>query len=163
MERDHDADLESIIERLRELPREAEAGDDGWPAVRERIEPRGLRAVRAHPAWLRAAAAVVLFAAGGLGGFFIARPDDDMATSATRFDEALALAAEVQRTGTEYVAALAAFAAVVDSLSADVRAQGRDAAIATLFGAANELAVIGGAPDGVIVPVSAGDRRSMRF
>jgi len=162
MERDHDADLESIIERLRELPREAKAGDDGWPAVRERIAPQGLRVVATHPTWLRAAAAVVLFAAGGLGGFFIARTDGSE-KSASRFDEALALAAEVQRTGTEYVAALAAFAAVVDSLSADVRAQGRDAAIATLFGAANELAVIGGAPDGVIVPVSAADRRSTRF
>jgi hypothetical protein len=163
MERDHDADLESIIERLRELPHEARTSEDGWPAVRERIEPRGLRAVTAGPSWLRAAAAVVLFAAGGLGGFFIARADGDAGMSASRFDEALALAAEVQRTGTEYVAALAAFAAVVDSMSADVRVQGRDAAIATLFGAANELAVIGGPPDGVIVPVSAGDRRSTRF
>jgi len=163
MERDHDADLGSILDRLRELPREAAAGDDGWQGVRERIDPGGPRGLWSRPAWLRAAAAVALFAAGGLGGFFIAHSREDARAPASRFDEALALAAEVQRTGTEYVAALAAFAAVVDSLSADVRAQGRDAAIATLFGAANELAVIGGTPDGVIVPVTAADRRPTRF
>ena len=58
------------------------------------------------------------------------------------------LAAEVQRTGTEYVTALAAFAAVVDSLSEDVRIQGREAAIAALMGAAQEWGALRGtSPD----------------
>ena len=52
------------------------------------------------------------------------------------------LATEVQRTGTEYVAALSAFAAIVDSISIDVRDQGRDVAFAALVGATEQWAVL---------------------
>jgi hypothetical protein len=48
----------------------------------------------------------------------------------------LAPAVEVQRAGTEYVAALAALRR---ETRAEVRGQGREAALATLFGAAHEL------------------------
>jgi hypothetical protein len=104
----------------------------------------------------------VIFAAGGLGGFLMADRGPG-AEPAAAIDEALALAAEVQRTGTEYVAALAAFAAVVDSLSADARTQGRDAAIATLFGAASELVAMGGPPADVLVPMNGVGRSPVRF
>lgn len=154
---DAHSDMEALVERLGALPRDAEEGEDGWPRVRARIASNGARR-----GWTRAAAAVVIFAAGGLGGFLMADRGQERRSTAA-IDEALTLAAEVQRTGTEYVAALAAFAAVVDSISADVRAQGRDAAIATLFGAANELVAIGGPPDGVIVPGRGVGRSPVRF
>ena len=61
---------------------------------------------------------------------------------------AINLAAEVQRTGTQYVTALAAFAAVVDSLSENVRLQGREAAITALLAAAQEWGTLRGTPPG---------------
>ena len=152
-----DTEMERLVERLGALPREAGSGTDGWPAVRARISPGGGRS-----RWIRAAAATLIFAAGGLGGFLIGDRGGEAGPS-TSIDQALTLAAEVQRTGTEYVAALAAFAAVVDSISADVRAQGRDAAIATLFGAAHELVAIGGPPDGVIIPGRGVAQSPVRF
>ena len=131
--------MDELIDRLGALPTETEPGEDGWPAIRARIEPR--RSPRTW--WKQAAAAAVIFVAGLTGGFLAAKSEGVPSSS---IDEALTLAAEVQRTGTEYVAALAAFSAVIDSLSADARTQGRDAAIATLFGAASELAAFGGDP-----------------
>ena len=153
---DGDRELEGIVERLNALPTEAASGTDGWPDLVARLEARNR--VRT---WRRAAAAIVIFGAGAAGGFFL-RPAADAPEPGT-MDEALALAAEVQRTGSEYIAALAAFAAVVDSLSNDARSQGRDAAIATLFGAASELAALTGEPDGWVVPVRSNDRGRVRF
>jgi hypothetical protein len=54
------------------------------------------------------------------------------------------------------VAALAAFTSMVDSLSADARAQGRDAAVATLFGAATQLASLTGAGASSVPPAAGG-------
>lgn len=138
--------MDDLIERLAALPNEADPGTDGWPGIERRIGRRGVRA-----RWIRAAAAVVIFGAGAAGGF-MARGASD-APEPGSIDAALVLAAEVQRTGSEYVAALAAFAAVVDTLSADARIQGRDAAIATLFGAAQELAALDGGRSSIVVPV----------
>ena len=148
--------MDDLTDRLAALPTEADPGTDGWPAIEARLRRR-----RGAGAWMKAAAAVALFAAGA-GGGFLARGSLDAPPTGS-IDEALILAAEVQRTGTEYVAALAAFAAVVDSLSADARAQGRDAAIATLFGAANELAALSGGADGWVVPVNTMDANRVRF
>jgi hypothetical protein len=147
--------MDDLTDRLAALPSEADSGTDGWPAIEARL--------RSHrrTGWLKVAAAVALFAAGAGGGFF-ARGTLE-APSPGSIDEALVLASEVQRTGTEYVAALAAFAAVVDSLSVDVRSQGRDAAIATLFGAANELAALSGGADGWVIPVDLAGANRVRF
>lgn len=136
-------------ERIAALPEAAEVVPEQWDAIRAALEARTERAARrVSPAarggwsrrWLRVAAAVTLLAAGVAGGF--AAGQRHAAAPRSPVDEAMELAAEVQRTGSEYVAALAAFTAVVDSLSDDVRLQGRDAAIATLVGAATELAVL---------------------
>jgi hypothetical protein len=144
------------IGRLERLPREADPGRDLWPGIAAEIAgdawgaggsgaaPPGTRVGRGPGRfgggrWVQAAAAVAIFALGGIGGWAVTRPSDPPEAS---IDQALALAAEVQRTGSEYVAALAAFVSVVDSLSGDVRSQGRDAAIATLYGASRELVAL---------------------
>ena len=148
--------MNDLIDRLGALPTEADPGTDGWPGIERRIRLRGLGA-----GWVRAAAAVLIFAAGAAGGF-LAR-GAAAAPEPGSIDEALLLAAEVQRTGSEYVAALAAFAAVIDTLSADARVQGRDAAIATLFGAAHELAALDGGRSPVLIPVNRGDGQRVPF
>jgi hypothetical protein len=147
--------MDELTERLAALPTEADPGTDGWPAIEARLQDRR------RTGWLKVAAAVALFAAGASGGFLVRGTLE--APQPGSIDEALVLAAEVQRTGSEYVAALAAFAAVVDSLSVDVRSQGRDAAIATLFGAANELAALSGGADGWVIPVDFADASRVRF
>jgi len=125
--------------RIAALPEAADVVPEQWAEIRAAIEPRSRRRP-AGPWWVQIAAAVTLLAGGIAGGF--AAGQRQAVTPRSSIDEAMELAAEVQRTGSEYVAALAAFTAVVDSLSADVRLQGRDAAIATLVGAAAELAVL---------------------
>lgn len=147
--------MDDLTDRLAALPTEADPGTDHWPAIEARLR-------RPRPVgWMKVAAAIALFAAGASGGFF-ARGSLE-APAPGSIDEALVLAAEVQRTGSEYVAALAAFAAVVDSLSTDARSQGRDAAIATLFGAANELAALSGGADGWVIPVDLAGSNRVRF
>jgi hypothetical protein len=148
--------MDDLLERLGALPKEADPGTDGWPAIEDHI-----RGAHRERRWVKAAAAIVIFAAGATGGFF-ARGGAP-APDAGSIDEALLLAVEVQRTGSEYVAALSAFADVVDDLSVDVRAQGRDAAIATLFGAATELAALDGGTDGLLIPRNRLDANRVRF
>ena len=131
---------DDIAERLGQLPVEAEPVNDLWP----RVEARMGRSSRWHgtDAFVQLAAASIIFAVGlGTGlavGFTRSQPTQPESVYAMN------LAAEVQRTGTEYVTALAAFASVVDSLSEDVRVQGRDAAIAALMAAAQEWGTLRG-------------------
>ena len=135
---------DGIAERLGQLPIEAEPVNDLWPRVEARIgSPRGWHSTNAL---VQLAAASIIFAVGlGTG----------LAVGITRSEptpqqpvRAMSLAAEVQRTGTQYVTALAAFAAVVDSLSEDVRSQGREAAITALMAAAQEWGTLRGTPPG---------------
>lgn len=126
-------------ERISALPEAADVVPDQWDGIRAAIERRTARRPDRRR-WVQIAAAVTLLAAGLAGGY--AAGQRQATAPRSSIDEAMELAAEVQRTGSEYVAALAAFTAVVDSLSDDVRLQGRDAAIATLVGAATELAAL---------------------
>lgn len=148
--------MDDLTDRLGALPKSADPGGEGWPEIESRIGR-----FRHRAGWMKAAAAVLIFGAGALGGFTVRGAPET--AEAGSIDEALLFAAEVQRTGTEYVAALAAFAAVVDSLSIDARAQGRDAAIATLFGAATELAALDGGTDGFLIPLNSVDTNRVRF
>jgi hypothetical protein len=147
--------MDDLVDRLGALPTDAVSGADGWPEIEARIRVRGRRS-----GWIRVAAAAVIFVAGATGGFMARGASTTL--GAGSIDEALLLAAEVQRTGTEYVAALAAFASVVDSLPVNARAQGRDAAIATLFGAATELAALDGGAERLVIPLNAAATR-VRF
>lgn len=130
----HD-DIPPEIPGLDRLPREAAPARDLWPEVEARLnrsEP-----VRRRPsALLPIAAALLLFASGVAVGHLWGR---STAETAAPFQPAgpLAPATEVQRAGTEYVAALAALR---QEPRAEVRGQGQEAAFAALFGAAHELA-----------------------
>jgi hypothetical protein len=135
---------DEIADRLAQLPVEADPVNDLWPGIEPRVrEPRSWRG--AHT-FVQLAAASVIFAVGlGTGlafGFTRTTP------AAPQSMRAMNLAVEVQRTGTQYVTALAAFAAVVDSLSEDVRIQGREAAITALLAAAQEWGTLRGTPPG---------------
>ena len=121
---------EDLIQRLGSLPREAGPARDLWPEVEARIAPGS--PARRSPL-LRIAAAVLLFVGGVAVGHVWGRSSSQ---SPPPPSHPLAAAEEVQRTGTEYVAALAALRGEPRSA---VRAQGREAAFSTLYGAAHEL------------------------
>jgi hypothetical protein len=121
---------EDLAQRLGSLPREAGPARDLWPEVEARIAS-GPPARRSSPL-LRLAAALLLFASGVAVGLLWGRS----ATDAPTPRHPMAAAEEVQRTGTEYVAALAALRGEPRS---EVRTQGREAAFSTLYGAAHEL------------------------
>lgn len=129
-----------LLRALAELPTEADPSRDLWIGITQRIHARPRWLLRTPATQVAAAALIFLF---GLGSGWAVSTAGDPRPRPT-VENAMQLAAEVQRTGSEYVAALAALAAVVDSVSADIRLQGRDAALATLYGAATELALLGG-------------------
>ncbi len=132
---------DEIADRLAQLPVDADPVNDLWPGIETHVhQPRS----QGSNTLIQLAAASVIFAVGlGTGlafGFTRTQP------AAPQSVRAMNLAAEVQRTGTQYVTALAAFAAVVDSLSDDVRIQGREAAITALMAAAAEWGTLSGTP-----------------
>ena len=131
---------DDVADRLGELPVEADPVNDMWPRIEARLSS-GSSWYRMNM-FMQVAAASVIFAVGlGTGLAVGLTRSQPVATPPVH---AMNLAAEVQRAGTQYVTALAAFAAVVDSLSEDVRIQGREAAIAALLGAAEEWGTLRG-------------------
>lgn len=130
------------IPGLDQLPREAAPARDLWPEIETRLRDEPVPVQRRSPRFLRLAAAVVLFASGVAVGLVWSRstaavmPAADT-TAAVHARGPLAPATEVQRAGTEYVAALAA---LQRERRAEIRGQGREAAFAAMFGAAHELA-----------------------
>lgn len=129
------------LPELDRLSREASPARDLWPEIEARLkEPVPVR--RRSPRFLRLAAAILLFMSGVAVGHVWGRADaPPMPPVATRAEvlarDPLAPATEVQRAGTEYVAALAA---LQRETRAEVRGQGREAAFSAIFGAAHELA-----------------------
>ena len=122
---------DDLIQRLGSLPREAGPARDLWPEVEARIASGP--PVRRRSPLLRIAAALLLFASGVAVGLFWGR---SASVPPPPPSHPLAAAEEVQRTGTEYVAALAALRGEPRPA---VRTQGREAAFSTLYGAAHEL------------------------
>jgi hypothetical protein len=131
-----------ILQRLGTLPREAQPARDLWAGVAARLAAstpgRPLQATRRRPRpgryLIQAAAALLLFAGGFLAGELrSARPAPQPRLAA---QDSFTMAAEVQRTGTEYVTALASLRKLDDPAS---QAQGREAALSVLYGAAHEL------------------------
>lgn len=127
---------EDLAARLANLSREAEPARDLWPGIEARIAgPAAAPRPRRGAALLRLAAAVLIFASGVAVGRVWDRPGSAAAPPGVQ--DPLAAASEVQRAGTEYVAAVAALRV---EPRAEVRDQGREAALSTLVGAAHELA-----------------------
>jgi hypothetical protein len=126
-----------VLRRLAALPAEAEPSRDLWPAVAARIAESRPPLARSPRRFLaQAAAALLLFASGvAAGQRWGAREAAAARTEPAR--DAFVAAAEVQRTGTEYVAALRSLAECPDGSGA--REQGREAALSAFYGAANEL------------------------
>lgn len=145
------------------LSREAAPARDLWPEIEARLkQPVPVR--RRTSALLRIAAALLLFASGLAVGHAWGRssapPADTPAAAHTRGP--LAPAVEVQRAGTEYVAALAALRR---EPRAEIRGQGREAALSALVGAAHELARLApgdAAASEVLSTVSQARDRSVR-
>jgi hypothetical protein len=134
--RDNIADIPAIP-GMDQLPHEAAPARDLWPEIEARLSRPIGRPVpirRRTSLLLRLVAALLLFASGVVVGrsSVMAPP----VSSASRIENPIAPAAEVQRAGTEYVAALAALRREPQP---EVRGQGREAAFAALFGAAHEL------------------------
>jgi hypothetical protein len=127
----------ATLQRLASLPLEAEPARDLWPAVAARIAPPARPAARfPRRYWAQAAAALLLFASGVAAGHSWGARAREAPRSLPAGD-AFVAAAEVQRTGTEYVAALRSLAECTESSGA--REQGREAALSAFYGAANEL------------------------
>ncbi len=126
-----------ILQRLAALPLEAEPARDLWPAVAARIASPKPATARPRRRFLaQAAAALLLFASGVAAGHRWGSREGAAPLTQPPRDPFVA-AAEVQRTGTEYVAALRSLAECTDGSGA--REQGREAALSAFYGAANEL------------------------
>lgn len=128
---------EDLAARLGNLSREAEPARDLWPGIEARIAGPATapRPRRSAATLLRLAAAVLIFVAGVAVGRVWDRSESAAAPPAVH--DPLSSASEVQRAGTEYVAAVAALRG---EPRAEVRDQGREAALSTLVGAAHEIA-----------------------
>jgi len=132
-----------ILQRLGTLPQEAQPPRDLWAGVAARLAAsapgRPLQAPRRRPRpgryLIQAAAALLLFAGGFLAGELRGARQAPQPRLAAQGDP-FAVAAEVQRTGTQYVTALASLRKLDDPAT---KAQGREAALSVLYGAAHEL------------------------
>jgi hypothetical protein len=130
---DEDERLEEIAARLRELPAEAEPARDLWPGIAARITAREapVRRPGRGRVLLQMAAALAIFA----GGVAVGRGTVEGPEEARIAGDPLQTAAEVQRTGAQYIAALSS----LTSEQGPALEQGREAALSTLYGAAYEL------------------------
>jgi hypothetical protein len=138
---------------LASLPRDRDPG--------RLLEERTVRALREHrligrrfrPRWYRripviaagVAAAVALFAGGLAVGQWIGTRTVAESMAAANHQTAMQAAAAVQRAGSAYVLALTALAQVADTAQGSAVAQGREAALTSLYAAVRELVLL--APD----------------
>ena len=130
-----------LSERVARLPDATDPPRDLWPALREGLatsEIPAVRRMRPRRVPLQAAAAVAFFLLGVLAGR--AWQPDPGAPPPISAGEPMAAAAEVQRTGTAYVEAVARLRAVAAGSEAGPVEQAREVALAAVHGAAWELA-----------------------
>lgn len=126
-----------ILRRLADLPLEAEPARDLWPEVAARIARPEHRAARPRSRFFVQTAAALLLFIGGVAIGHRWGAAGRTAAGVRLARDPLAAAAEVQRTGTEYVAALRSLAEC--TAGPGTREQGREAALAAFYGAAHEL------------------------
>ena len=91
------------------------------------------------------AASIAFFASGLAVGQWLATRTVATSIATANQASAMQVAASVQRSGSAYVAALTALAQLSDSANAESVEQGREAALAALYGAVGELVQL--APD----------------
>jgi hypothetical protein len=137
--------LRALADRLQGLPSEIEPARDLWPEIAARIEePAPSARPRVNRRLLQVAAALAIFAGGVVVGRGTTKAPAQApiqvpvrVPASVRLElDTLHPAIEVQRTGSEYVAALASLR---ESRDPQVRRQGSEAALSTLYGAAREL------------------------
>ena len=131
-------------EEMARLPRHREPGRLLEARTIHALRERGLlRPAALHRGWwaAAAAAAVALFATG----FAVGQRSASLDFANRLFEgqrQDMQAAAQVQRTGSAWVAALAALAEVADSTDGGALEQGREAARAALLAAASEFAAL---------------------
>lgn len=132
------------------LPREAEPGrlleERTVQALRERGLLGGRSVAGHHRRWPMVAAAVAaslaLFMSGLAAGQWLGTRSVAATMAEANHRTAMQAAAAVQRAGSAYVTALGALVRLADSSDAASVDQGREAALAALYAAVNELAVL---------------------
>jgi hypothetical protein len=135
---------DDLTARLRALPTEIAPQRDLMPGIRERLDQSHVR-TRRTTRFVQVAAAAAIFVAGvAIGRTSIGR--DALNARLAPPTGAFEAAAEVQRTGTEYVAALARASRMV--ADEGLRAQARESALASLATAAREVSMLA-SPDTV--------------
>lgn len=130
----------ALSDQVAELPLGKDTPRDLWPTVRARLataKPRSAPPRRFPISLLQAAAAIAIFLLGALAGRSL---DAGSGPRRGNSSDPLVIAAEVQRTGTAYVAAVARFRAVAGDSAPAAVAQAREVALAAVHGAAFELA-----------------------
>ena len=99
------------------------------------------RQPRINSGWLAGgiAASIALFASGIAVGQWLGTRHTAEVVSVVQQNDALQVAAQVQRAGSEYVSALQAMARFTDPTNPQVAPQGREVALTALYAAANEV------------------------
>ncbi|HUQ84252.1 MAG TPA: hypothetical protein VM076_24080 [Gemmatimonadaceae bacterium] len=140
-----------VIERLAGVPREADTPRDLWTPIAKRLtvdrsdeERAPAREPNAPPRWRQRhrvaaglAAAAAVFAAGVAVGSRAAMTPSSNGGAPLTTRPPIEVAADVQRAGTAYVTALARLSE--SGAPADIRMQGREAALAALYAASRQL------------------------
>ena len=143
---------ERLAAMAQALPREHEPSRMLEERTVSALRTRGIlqvarRQPRINSGWLAGgiAASIALFAMGVVFGQWLGTRHTAEVITAVQQNDALQVAAQLQRAGSEYVSALQAMAKLTDASNQQVAPQGREVALTGLYAAANEVVRL--APD----------------
>ena len=140
---------ERLAAMAQALPREHEPSRMLEERTVGALRTRGIlqqrRQSRISSGWLAGgvAASIALFATGVAVGQWLGTRHTAEVLSVVQQNDALQVAAQVQRAGSEYVSALQAMARFTDPANPQVAPQGREVALTALYAAANEFVRLG--------------------
>jgi hypothetical protein len=123
--------MDEMWKELNTAPREAEPGRDLWPGIESKMHGGIERR------WQRAAAAILVFGAGVLGGIVVERSRLPVATLPVE-ESAIHRVAMLQRAGSDYVAAVARLRDLGPE-DESLRAQGYEVALGVVSVTAQEV------------------------
>ena len=136
--------MDRMWNELNTAPREAEPGRDLWPGIESKMHGMIERQ------WQRAAAAILVFGAGVLGGILVERSRGPEAMLSME-ESAIHRVAMLQRAGSEYVAAVARLRDLGPE-EESLRAQGYEVAMGVVSVTAQEVtAALDLADEGTLV------------